>query len=130
MGLTTTTIVDLADVVGVIGGIYGIGGGSNLAPVPIGAGRSPRHVAPATLASTLVTSVVGVVTFIVLSVNAHGSIAPAWRTGLALGLGGLLGGYLGALAQPHLPDRVIRRALGVLVLAIGARHAYLAARSH
>jgi uncharacterized membrane protein YfcA len=129
LALTTTTVVVLAALVGVIGGIYGIGGGSVLAPVLIGAGRSPRHVAPATLASTLVTSVVGVVTFIVLSVNGQGSIAPAWGTGLALGLGGLLGGYLGALAQPYLPDRVIRRALGVLVLAIGARYAYLAARS-
>ena len=54
---------------------------------------------------------------------------PLRGVGIALGVGGLLGGYLGARAQPHLPDMLIRRVLGVLVIAIGARYAYLAARS-
>ena len=130
MALTTPVLVGLAAIVGVVGGIYGIGGGSILAPLLIGAGRSPRQVAPATLASTFVTSVVGVGTFIVLSVSRHGSVAPSWGIGVALGLGGLLGGYIGALAQTHLPDKAIRRALGVLVVGIGARYAYLAAKSN
>jgi uncharacterized protein len=85
-------------------------------------------VAPATLASTFITSVVGVVTFVILATGRHSSISPDWGIGLALGLGGLIGGYLGALAQPRLPDRFIRRTLGLLVMAIGARYAYLAAR--
>ncbi len=119
----------LAAVVGVIGGIYGIGGGSILAPLIVGAGRSPKTVAPATLASTFVTSIVGVATFIILSADHHGSIAPDWGIGIALGLGGLLGGYLGARAQPYLPDPVIRRALGILVIAIGLRYAYLAEKT-
>jgi uncharacterized membrane protein YfcA len=80
------------------------------------------------LAATLVTSVVGVATFLVLSASNHGSIAPDWGIGIALGAGGLVGGYLGAMAQPHLPDRIIRRTLGVLVVAIGSRYAYLAAK--
>ena len=46
--------------------------------------------------------------------------------GLALGIGGLLGGYTGARLQPHLPEMMIRRLLGVLVLAIGLRYAQLA----
>jgi uncharacterized membrane protein YfcA len=71
---------------------------------------------------------VGVATFIVLSTSHHGSIAPDWGIGAALGVDGLVGGYLGALAQPHLPDRLIRRILGVIVTAIGVRYAYLAAR--
>ena len=57
----------------------------------------------------------------------HRSAAPDWTVGIALGAGGLLGGYLGALAQPHLPERLLRRILGVLVTAIGARYAYLSA---
>jgi uncharacterized protein len=115
-------------VVGVVGGVYGIGGGSIIAPLLIGAGRSPRQVAPATLAAALVTSIVGVATFIVLSSSHHGSVAPDWGVGAALGPGGLVGGYLGALAQPRLPDQVIRHTLGVAVVAIGARYAYLAAK--
>jgi uncharacterized protein len=128
IALSATATVVIAAVVGVVGGIYGIGGGSIIAPMLIGAGRSPRQVAPATLGATLVTSIVGVATFVVLSSSRHGTIAPDWRTGAALGLGGLVGGYLGARAQPRLPDRVIRRTLGVLVVAIGTRYAYLAGK--
>jgi uncharacterized membrane protein YfcA len=116
----------LAAAVGCVGGIYGIGGGSILAPILVGSGRSPSEVAPATLASTFVTSIAGVVTFVILSVESQGSVRPDWGIGLALGVGGLLGGYTGAFLQPYLPEMMIRRLLGVLVLAIGIRYAWLA----
>ena len=127
--LSAPTIVATALVVGAVGGIYGIGGGSILAPVLIGAGRSPREVAPATLLSTLVTSLVGVATFVLLSTEHHGRITPDWGIGIAIGLGGLIGSYLGALIQPRLPEQFIRRVLGLLVATIGARYAQLAATS-
>jgi len=44
-------MVSLAAAVGCIGGIYGIGGGSILAPILIGSGRRTAKVAPAALAS-------------------------------------------------------------------------------
>ncbi len=88
-------LILLAVVVGCVGGIYGIGGGSILAPVLIGSGRSPKEVAPAALASTFVTSVAGVVTFLILSLHHRGPVAPDWPTGIALGLGGLAGAYAG-----------------------------------
>jgi len=127
--LSAPLVVVTALVVGAVGGIYGIGGGSILAPILIGAGRSPRDVAPATLLSTFLTSIIGVATFVILSTQHHGAIAPDWGIGVALGVGGLCGSYLGALIQPRLPDQLIRRVLGVLVAAIGARYAQLAARS-
>ena len=40
----------------------------------------------------------------------------------ALGLGGLAGGYTGARIQARLPDTLIRRIVGILVVAIGARY--------
>jgi hypothetical protein len=52
----------------------------------------------------------------------HGAVAPDWPTGIALGLGGLAGGYTGARLQARLPDVLIRRLLGVLVAAIGIRY--------
>jgi uncharacterized membrane protein YfcA len=79
-------------------------------------------VAPATLASTFVTSVAGVVTFALLAAQHHGSVAPDWPTGIALGVGGLVGAYTGARLQARLPDAAIRRLIGVLVVAIGARY--------
>jgi uncharacterized protein len=121
-------LVPIAAVVGCVGGIYGIGGGSILAPILIGAGRSPTEVAPATLASTLATSIAGVATFLVLAGLHGGSVAPDWGIGVALGVGGLIGGYCGARIQPRLPEETIRRLLGGIVAAIGVRYAYLAAR--
>jgi uncharacterized membrane protein YfcA len=115
-------LVLLAAVVGTIGGIYGIGGGSILAPILISAGRSPKEVAPAALAATFVTSVAGVITFLILSAHHHGPVAPDWPTGIALGIGGLAGAYTGARVQHRLPEMLIRRVLGVLVAAIGARY--------
>ena len=105
---------------GCVGGIYGIGGGSILAPILIGPGRKAAEVAPAALASTFVTSVGGVITFTILSLHQHIPVAPDWPTGIALGIGGLAGGYTGARIQSRMPDVLIRRLVGVLVIAIGA----------
>jgi uncharacterized membrane protein YfcA len=125
--LSPSVLVATAAVVGCIGGIYGIGGGSILAPLLIGSGRAPADVAPATLASTFVTSVAGVITFVVLSTHHSGSVAPDWGVGAALGAGGLIGGYTGARLQPRLPETTVRRLLGLLVVVIGIRYTWLAA---
>jgi uncharacterized protein len=93
----------IAAVAGCVGGIYGIGGGSILAPILIADGHPPSQVAPAALSSTFLTSVAGVVTFSLLSVHQHGSIASNWPTGIALGAGGLAGGYVGARLHPVCP---------------------------
>jgi uncharacterized membrane protein YfcA len=115
-------LILLATAVGCVGGIYGIGGGSILAPILIGTGRRPKEVAPAALASTFVTSVAGVITFAILSIHQHGTVAPSWPTGIALGTGGLAGAYTGARIQSRLPDTLIRRLVSLLVIAIGARY--------
>ena len=50
----------IAAVAGCVGGIYGIGGGSILAPILITDGQPLSQVAPAALSSTFVTSLAGV----------------------------------------------------------------------
>ena len=40
-----------------------------------------------------------------------------------MGIGGLAGAYLGARLQARLPEALLRRGLGVLALALGARYA-------
>jgi uncharacterized membrane protein YfcA len=84
-------------------------------------------VAPAALASTFVTSMVGVITFAILQVNTSGSIAPDWTLGIGCGLGGLCGGYLGAALQPRMPERLLRMILGLLALGLAALYAVQAA---
>lgn len=113
-----STTIALAAGVGVIGGIYGIGGGSLLSPILVGRGMPIATVAPATLVSTFVTSAVGAITYLMLAIATPGhQIGPMWTIGLAAGAGGLIGGYLGARLQPHLPDKALRAGLGVLAIA-------------
>ena len=112
----------IAAVAGCVGGIYGIGGGSILAPILITDGQPPSQVAPAALSSTFLTSLAGVVTFSILSVHQHGSVAPDWPTGIALGAGGLAGGYVGARMHARMPETLIRRLLALVVMAIGIRY--------
>ena len=113
-------LIVLAALTGCAGGIYGIGGGAILSPILIGSGRPAAEVAPAALASTFVTSLGGVLTFTLLSIR-EGPVAPNWPTGIALGIGGIAGGYLGARMQSRLPDTLIRRTVGILAIAIAAQ---------
>ncbi|MFH8893720.1 TSUP family transporter [Streptomyces sp. NPDC017949] len=122
-GPSGRAVTGLALGVGVIGGIYGIGGGSLLGPVLVGRGMPVAVVAPAALASTFATSLVGAGTYTLLSSADSGSIAPHWFLGLACGLGGLIGGYLGARLQPHLPEKALRLLLGTLAAGVGSLYA-------
>jgi uncharacterized protein len=94
-------IAVLALAAGTVGGIYGIGGGSILGPVLATRGVPVTEIAPAALASTFLTSIVGAAAFAVLALTADGSIAPDWPLGLLCGAGGLAGGHLGARLQPR-----------------------------
>ncbi|MBK0374281.1 sulfite exporter TauE/SafE family protein [Streptomyces sp. RB110-1] len=109
--------------VGVVSGIYGIGGGSLLGPILAARGLPMARIAPATLAATFTTSVAGAAAYAVLALASPGPVAPDWALGLACGAGGLIGGYLGARLQPHLPETALRLLLGALATALGAAYA-------
>jgi hypothetical protein len=76
--MTGTPLAITGLLVGVVGGIYGLGGGSLLGPMLVGAGLSVARVAPAALASTLVTSTVGVGSYALLSLFTSGSVRLDW----------------------------------------------------
>ncbi|MCX5336103.1 sulfite exporter TauE/SafE family protein [Streptomyces sp. NBC_00140] len=118
--LSPRTLTGLALAVGVVGGIYGIGGGSLLGPILAGRGLPVARVAPAALAATFATSLVGAAAYALLSLVSSGDVAPNWWLGLACGTGGLIGGYLGARLQPRLPERALRLLLGALAAGLGA----------
>jgi uncharacterized membrane protein YfcA len=112
----------LSLLVGTVGGIYGIGGGSILAPILMALGYSAFEVAPATLAATLLTSIGGIVTYQILQATHGGAIAPDWALGAFLGAGGFAGSYLGARLQRHLPEQSLRRLLGLIACLVAARY--------
>jgi hypothetical protein len=112
----------LALAVGCAGGIYGIGGGSLLAPILLAAGFSAYEVAPATLAATFLTSIAGIGTYEILQLSHGGTIAPDWALGLWLGGGGFAGSYLGARLQSRIPETSIRRLLGLIACLVAVRY--------
>lgn len=107
---------------GTLGGIYGIGGGSLVAPYLVGmAGYLVHRIAGATLAATWITSVTGVVCFTVAAAlwSTGAPIAPNWWLGLGFGVGGFAGATLGAGLQRRLPERPVRALLGTIVAVLG-----------
>ncbi|MFC9876279.1 sulfite exporter TauE/SafE family protein [Nocardia salmonicida] len=121
---STRFVTTTALLVGVVGGVYGIGGGSLLSPILVGRGVPLAEVAPAALTSTLVTSIAGAATYLGIALATGGTgIAPDWATGLSCGVGGLVGGYLGAHLQPRLPERGLRFALGGAAIATAGLYA-------
>ena len=113
----------LALTVGIVGGIYGIGGGSLLAPVLIASGFSAYEVAPATLLATFLTSIAGIAAYGVLQLVHGGNVAPEWGLGLCIGIGGFAGSYLGARLQSRLPEASLRRLLGLIACLTALRYA-------
>jgi uncharacterized membrane protein YfcA len=109
----------LSVVVGIIGGIYSVGGGSIIAPFLVTVFGLPIYsVAGATMISTFATSVGGIAFYELLAITPLGSqaaVAPDWLLGTVLGIGGLSGTYTGARLQRYLPEFWIRATLGILV---------------
>ncbi len=113
----------LAFVVGIIGGIYGIGGGALIAPLCVTLFRLPVYtIAGAALAGTLLTSVVGVALYSLVPPPAGFSTAPDWALGLLFGAGGIVGMYLGARCQRYIPQRALKLLLSGLMLFLAVRY--------
>jgi len=117
------TLLALGLAVGLVGGIYGIGGGALIAPFLVVAMGLPLYtVAGACLLATFATSLAGVAFFELLGFTSLGAgvpVRPDWALGTLFGIGGLLGTYIGARLQKFLPERWIRLILGVLVTGLG-----------
>ena len=112
----------LSLIVGVVGGIYGIGGGSIIAPFFVVFFKLPVYtVAGAALMGTFVTSVAGVAFYQLMApFYPDMSVAPDWLLGIMFGLGGMAGMYLGARCQKFVPARAIKWMLaGIIVLTAG-----------
>lgn len=113
-----TGILILCFIVGIIGGIYGIGGGAIIAPFLITFFGLPVYtVAGAALMGTFVTSVAGVAFYTAIApLFPQVSVAPDWLLGILFGLGGMAGMYLGARCQKFVPAKGIKWMLVVIML--------------
>jgi hypothetical protein len=116
-------IFAIALVIGAIGGAYGIGGGSIMAPILVAALRLPVHsVAGAALFGTLVTSVAGVAMYQFLPAPPDIETRPDWPLGMLFGLGGMAGMYVGARTQKHVPERALELGLAVVLALLAGSY--------
>ncbi|NMC48212.1 MAG: sulfite exporter TauE/SafE family protein, partial [Desulfovibrio sp.] len=115
--VSTPGIFALSLLVGIVGGVYGIGGGSIIAPFFVSIYGLPVYtVAGAALMGTFVTSVAGVAFYQAIApFYPHMSVAPDWGLGLLFGLGGMVGMYLGARCQRRVPARIIKGMLTAII---------------
>jgi len=110
--------------VGIVGGVYGIGGGSIVAPFFVAIVGLPVHVvAGAALMGTFITSVAGVAFYQIFSlIYTDISVAPDWALGFLFGIGGFCGMYLGARMQKFVSGRAIKSILCCCVLFVSAKY--------
>jgi uncharacterized membrane protein YfcA len=119
---STNGLLGLAFSVGIIGGVYGIGGGSIIAPFLITLFKLPVYtIAGAVLLGTFTSSVAGVTFYSLIPIN--GAVAPPdWILGILFGAGGLLGMYFGATMQKYISEKWIKLVLGIIVVIIASRY--------
>lgn len=122
--IPVTTVLLLSLVVGVVGGVYGIGGGAIIAPFLVTFLSLPVHtVAGAALMGTFVTSVAGVIFYQAIAPFYPSQlIAPDYPLGILFGLGGMAGMYLGARCQKHFPATFIKWLLAAIILCTAIRY--------
>ncbi len=122
--INTAGIFLLSAIVGVIGGVYGIGGGSIIAPFFITFFGLPVYtVAGAALMGTFVTSVAGVAFYQAIApFYPNMAIAPDWLLGTLFGLGGTAGIYLGARAQKFMPAKTIKLILTACIFFVAGKY--------
>ncbi len=117
------TLASLTFVVGIIGGIYGIGGGAIIAPFCVSVLRIPIYtVAGPALFGTFMTSIAGVFFYSTIPINIGQTAPPDWLLGLLFGIGGLLGMYFGAKCQKCVPERVIKGGLALVLLLVAGKY--------
>ena len=122
----TLTLFTITFIVGIIGGIYGIGGGAIIAPFLIAIFGLPVYtIAGATLLGTFLTSIAGVIFYTIIApmyADIGQAIMPDWRLGALFGIGGFLGIYCGSRLQKYFPAKAIKLILALVILFLSVRY--------
>ena len=121
----TMGIFTLSTIVGIVGGVYGIGGGAIIAPFFVAVFRLPVYtIAGACLMGTFITSVVAAGLYQVIApYYPQMAVAPDWALGILMGVGGMIGMYAGARMQKFVPATAIKWLLAFVLISTGSRYA-------
>jgi len=120
----TMGIFTLSAVVGIVGGIYGIGGGAIIAPFFVAVFHLPVYtIAGPCLMATFITSAVAAVFYQAIAPFYPGmAVAPDWPLGILMGFGGMIGMYAGARMQKFVPAKAIKWLLAFILVFSGGRY--------
>jgi uncharacterized protein len=103
---------------GVLAGMFGVGGGVLFVPtLALVLGLTQVHAEASSLLAIIPTVLVGA-----WRQHRHGNVC--WRPALLVGLGSLAGVEVGVQAARALPEDVLRRLFGILMLAIAVNLAW------
>jgi uncharacterized membrane protein YfcA len=123
--VSTPALLLLSLLVGLLGGVYGIGGAAVMAPILIGYFHLPVYVASgASMLAGWASAFFGLLSYTVFwpALSGESAIAPDLALGFLFGLGGLLGVYAGSALQRHLPSRALKLLLLILILIMAAQN--------
>jgi uncharacterized membrane protein YfcA len=123
VSFSVPALLSLTLIVGIIGGIYGIGGGAIIAPFCVSILHIPVFtIAGPALFGTFMTSIAGVFFYSTIPINNGQTAPPDLLLGILFGVGGLLGMYLGARCQKYVPERMIKAILAFIILVVSLKY--------
>jgi uncharacterized membrane protein YfcA len=112
----------LGALAGVLAGLFGVGGGILFVPtLTLVLGLTQIHAEATSLLAILPAALVGA-----WRQHAYGNVR--WRPALILGIAAIAGVEGGVQIAEALPEHVLRRLFGVLMLAVAAQVAWRALR--
>lgn len=119
---TMALVAALGLLAGVLAGLFGVGGGILFVPaLTLGLGLTQLHAEASSLLAILPTVTAGA-----WRQRRYGNVR--WRMALVLGLAAIAGVEAGVQIAQALPDDVLRRLFGALMLAVAAQVAWRARR--
>ena len=114
---TIAAAVALGVAAGVLAGMFGVGGGILFVPTLLGLGLGQLDAEATSLLAILPTVAAGT-----WRQHRYGNLRP--RLALVVGVSSVVGVQVGVLIATSLPEHVLRRLFGVLVLAVAAQLAW------
>ena len=107
----TAVLIAVGVAVGILSGLFGIGGGTVIVPALVWLGLSQRHAAATSMLAIVPTSISGVISYAV-----GGNVD--WLAALLVFCGMFVGGQIGSWLLARLPEKVLRWAFVVFLLFV------------
>jgi len=117
---TVLLAVGLGVVAGILAGLFGVGGGILFVPtLTLGLGLTQLHAEASSLLAIIPTVLAGT-----WRQQRYGNVR--WRPAIVIGLAAVAGVEAGVILAEHLPEGILRRLFGALVIVVAVQVAWRA----